>query len=162
MSQRRAKLERRGHEEGDPERIHARDSFGPIISFVLFAVVVLSAAAHLLKPAIVGRERPAPDAEILDVAADMAGFDKPVITVPAGKSVTIRLTSLDNQFHTDGGGRHQFAIDELGVDIIAPSLGSASATFTPTEPGRYVFDCGICCGGRANPSMNGTLIVTEA
>jgi cytochrome c oxidase subunit II len=73
--------------------------------------------------------------------------------------VTIRLTSLDNQYHTDGGGQHQWAVDELGVNIIAPSLGSSYATFTPVEPGVYEFYCDICCGGRANPSMQGKLIV---
>ena len=33
------------------------------------------------------------------------------------------------------------------------------ATFTPDAPGEYTFYCDICCGGRANPTMNGKLIV---
>ncbi|OUC09382.1 cytochrome C oxidase subunit II, partial [Litorilinea aerophila] len=73
--------------------------------------------------------------------------------------VTIRLRSLDNQYHTDGGGQHQWAVDELNVSVIAPPLGSNTITFTPTEPGEYQFYCDICCGGRANPNMQGTLIV---
>jgi len=71
----------------------------------------------------------------------------------------VRLTSLDNAYHTDGGGRHQWAVDELGVSIIAPALGSNSVTFTPDQPGVYTFYCDICCGGRANPTMQGKLTV---
>lgn len=57
---------------------------------------------------------------MIDVAADMSGFDQKDIHVTAGEPVTIRLTSLDNSHHTDGGGQHQWAVDELGVSIIAP------------------------------------------
>ncbi len=128
-------------------------------TYLTVAAGVLSLAAYLVNPAIFGRKGPPPDSAIIDVSADMGGFDRSVIRVKAGEPVTVRLTSLDNRFHTDGGGRHQFAVDELGVNIIAPSLGSASETFTPTEPGEYTFYCDICCGGRANPTMSGKLIV---
>lgn len=130
-------------------------------AFWTITIAVLALAGYLLKPAIFGRSGPPPDAEIIDIAANMSGFDKKLITVRAGEPVTIRLTSLDNRNHRDGGGKHQFAIDGLDVNIIAPSLGSAKATFTPEEPGRYEFYCDICCGGRANPSMTGTVIVVS-
>ena len=83
----------------------------------------------------------------------------PQIRVKAGEPVTVRLTSLDNQHHTDGGGQHQWAVDELGVNVIAQPLSSNTVTFTPEKSGEYTFYCDICCGGRANPTMNGTLIV---
>lgn len=89
----------------------------------------------------------------------MSGFDTSEICVKAGQPVTVHLTSLDNSHHTAGGGKHQWAVDELGVSIIAPPEGSNYATFTPRAPGTYTFNCDICCGGRANPSMQGTLIV---
>lgn len=89
----------------------------------------------------------------------MGGFSQAEIRVKAGKPVTVRLTSLDNSHHTDGGGQHQWAVDELGVSIVAPPLGSNWATFTPLESGVYTFYCDICCGGRANPTMQGKLIV---
>ncbi len=89
----------------------------------------------------------------------MDGFSPKEIRVRVGEPVTVRLISLDNQFHTDGGGKHQWAVDELGVNIVAPPMGDKSATFTPEKPGTYTFYCNICCGGRANPSMQGTLIV---
>lgn len=89
----------------------------------------------------------------------MSGFSVEEVRVKSGEAVTVRLTSLDNSHHTDGGGKHQWAVDELGVSIVAPPEGSSYATFTPTQPGQYTFYCDICCGGRANPSMQGTLIV---
>ncbi|HLF01551.1 MAG TPA: cupredoxin domain-containing protein, partial [Anaerolineales bacterium] len=96
---------------------------------------------------------------VIDVKADMAGFDMKEIRVKTGQPVTVRLTSLDNSHHTDGGGKHQWAVDELGVSIIAPPEGTNYATFTPAKAGTYTFYCDICCGGRANPTMQGTLIV---
>lgn len=132
-------------------------------AFGAVVVVVLGATAWFLKPAL-WPESPVAAAfdageNVINVEADMAGLYPKTIRVQAGEPVTIRLTSLDNQFHIDGGGKHQFAVDELGVNIIAPPLGTAEETFTPTEPGEYEFYCDICCGGRANPTMVGTLIV---
>ena len=95
----------------------------------------------------------------IEVAADMSGFDPTEIRIRAGQPVTIRVTSLDNSHRTDGGGQHQWAVDELKVNIVAPPEGTSYATFTPDRPGEYVFYCDICCGGRANPSMQGRLIV---
>jgi len=89
----------------------------------------------------------------------MGGFSTSEIQAKAGRPLTVRLTSVDNRFHTDGGGKHQFAIDALGVDIIAPPLGTREATFTPKEPGIYEYYCDVCCGGRANPTMVGKLII---
>lgn len=129
------------------------------VTFWIITIAVLALAGYLLKPAVFGRSGPAPDAKIIDIAANMGGFDMKLIRVKAGEPVTIRLTSLDNRYHRDGGGKHQFAVDGMDVNIIAQPLSSAAATFTPEEPGRYEFYCDVCCGGRANPSMVGTLIV---
>ncbi|MFA5876684.1 MAG: hypothetical protein WC901_08410, partial [Candidatus Margulisiibacteriota bacterium] len=52
---------------------------------------------------------------VIDIAAGMDGFDKTEIHVKVGEPVTIRLTSLDNSHHTDGGGKHQWVVDELGL-----------------------------------------------
>ena len=122
-------------------------------------MVVLVAAGYLLQTAF---SRPALEpmaGKVVDIAADMAGFDQTEIHLQAGEPVTIRLTSLDNEHHTDGGGKHQWAVDELGIDILAEPLSSAYATFTPETPGQFNFYCDVCCGGRANPTMQGTLIV---
>jgi len=137
---------------------HAQRRVRPL-AYAVVLVLVLGVAGYLLFTAFVRPPLPALAGTVIDVAADMGGFDQPEIRVKAGQPVTVRLTSLDNQYHTDGGGKHQWAVDELGVSLIAPPLGSNSVTFTPTEPGTYTFYCDICCGGRANPTMQGAMIV---
>lgn len=125
----------------------------------LIVIVVLGLSTYYLKEAFFRPPPPPMAGNVIDVAADMAGFDKKEIRIKEGEEVTIRLESLDNQYHTDGGGQHQWAVDELGVDIIAQPLSTNYATFIPETPGTYTFYCDICCGGRANPTMQGTLIV---
>jgi heme/copper-type cytochrome/quinol oxidase subunit 2 len=132
-------------------------------AFGAIVLLVLGAAIWFLRPALWPTDLAVAESDVggnvINVQADMAGLYPKIIRVKVGEPVTIRLRSLDNQFHIDGGGKHQFAVDELGVNIIAPPLGVAEATFTPTEPGEYEFYCDICCGGRANPTMVGKLIV---
>lgn len=141
------KLDRRRH-----RRMRAR-------IFTVISALVLGAAGYLLYTAFAGPELSPMAGNVIDIAADMGGFSRRVVYVKAGDPVTVRLTSLDNSHHTDGGGRHQWAVDELGVNIIAPPLGSSYKTFTPGKPGTYTFYCDICCGGRANPTMSGRLVV---
>lgn len=127
--------------------------------FAVIVIGVLGMAGYYLKSAFF---RPAPEpmaGNVIDMEASMSGFDKKEIRVKAGQPVTIRLTSIDNSHHTDGGGKHQWAVDELGVDVIAQPESSNYVTFTPDKAGSYTFYCDICCGGKANPTMNGQIIV---
>ncbi len=127
--------------------------------FALIVVGVLGMAGYYLKSAFF-RSPPEPMAgNVIDLEASMSGFDKTEIRVRVGRPVTIRLTSLDNKHHTDGGGKHQWAVDELGVDVIAQPESSNYVTFTPDKAGSFTFYCDICCGGKANPTMNGQIIV---
>ena len=128
-------------------------------AFAVIVVTVLGLAGFLLKEAFF-RPPPEPMAgNVIDLEASMSGFDQKEIRIKVGQPVTVRLTSVDNSAHTDGGGKHQWAVDELGVDLIAQPLSSNYVTFTPDQPGTYTFYCDICCGGKANPTMNGQLIV---
>lgn len=124
--------------------------------FVASGVVVL-AAWLVVRP--FWRNAHAPAGGDTVVRADMAGFRPEVIRARAGVPFRIRLESLDTRFHTDGGGRHQLAVDELGLNLVAPPLGAAQATLTVERPGVYRFYCSVCCGGKANPAMWGQLIV---
>ncbi len=132
------------------------------IRSTIFAVIVfgvLGLAGYYLKSAFF-RPPPEPMAgNVIDVEASMSGFDKTEIRVKVGEPVTIRLTSLDNEHHTDGGGKHQWAVDELDVNVIAQPLSSNYMFFTPEKTGTFTFYCDICCGGKANPTMNGQIIV---
>jgi len=143
------------------ERQRARQRQKRVRSILFAAIVlgVLGLAGYFLKTAFFRPAPPPMAGNVIDVEAAMSGFDQKEIRVKVGEPVTIRLTSLDNSHHTDGGGQHQWAVDELGVSIVAQPLSSNYATFTPDKPGVYTFYCDICCGGRANPTMQGALIV---
>jgi heme/copper-type cytochrome/quinol oxidase subunit 2 len=126
--------------------------------FLLIASLVLAGAGFLLVKAF-KPTAPAATAGVIDLRADMSGFDKQEVRVKVGEPITIRLTSLDNSHHTDGGGKHQWAVDDFKASVVAPPEGSNTVTFTPDKPGEFTYYCDICCGGRANPSMQGKLIV---
>jgi cytochrome c oxidase subunit II len=129
------------------------------VVFAGIVIGVISISGYLLKEAFFRPPPPPMAGNVIDIAADMGGFSMKEVRVTAGEEITVRLESLDNRFHTDGGGQHQWAVDELDLNIIAQPLSTNYATFTPDNPGVYTFYCDICCGGRANPTMQGKLIV---
>ncbi len=129
------------------------------IAFAVVVVTVLGMAGFLVKQAFFRPAPPPMAGNVIDIQGSMDGFDKKEIRVKVGQPVTIRLTSIDNSMHTDGGGKHQWAVDELGVNIVTQPESSNYATFTPTKAGTYTYYCDICCGGKANPTMSGQLVV---
>ncbi|MBI5030318.1 MAG: cupredoxin domain-containing protein [Chloroflexi bacterium] len=131
-------------------------AFTTIVAVVIIAVVYFLAPVFASKESGITQDA---NAKIVNVQAAMDGFDLQEIRVKVGETVKVNLRSLDNEHHTDGGGKHQFAIDELKVNLVAQPLSVNSATFTPTQPGTFTYYCDICCGGKANPTMNGKLIV---
>ncbi len=138
---------------------HQRPKLVRALAFGAVVVVVLAIATSLLAQSFSRPVLPAMAGNVIDLTADMGGFDKRTIRVKVGQPVTIRLTSLDNSHHTDGGGQHQWAVDELKANVVAPPEGSNTVTFTPAKTGEFTYYCDICCGGRANPSMQGKIIV---
>ncbi len=128
-----------------------------IIAFGIVALAVLAAAAYFLWPVVKPSGPVTPGA--VTVQLSMGGFNPSRIEAREGKPLILHLVNKDNRFHTDGGGWHQFAIDELGVDVRVPPLKAQEFTFTPTESGTFEFYCDVCCGGRQNPYMVGALIV---
>lgn len=135
-----------------PQRIRAALFATLALGTLGLAGLYIRQAFFPSQPTVVARRE-------IAIVGSMSGFDQTEIHLKLGQSVTVRLTSLDNALHTDGGGRHQWAVEELGVNLIAPPDGSNTVTFTPKKTGKFTFYCDICCGGRANPTMNGILIV---
>jgi cytochrome c oxidase subunit 2 len=126
-----------------------------LATFIVVALLVIASAVWLLRPQM-------ESAQVADqtVEITMAGFQPGTITIPAGRPVTVKLVNPDSAFHTDGGGVHQFAVPELGLDIKVQPKSSALVTIPATAAGSYRFYCDVCCGGKENPTMQGTLIVS--
>lgn len=123
------------------------------------ALVVISLGA-----AVLSRVRTVelfPVIDDIEVTASMGGFGQHTIQVKAGELVRLRLTSTDHAGYPDGGGQHQWAVDELRLNVIAPPMGSKEVVFVADQPGIYTFYCDICCGGRERPTMQGTLVVVS-
>ena len=130
-----------------------------LAAFAGLALVVGAVAIALVVSRLQGP--PATDAAAVQVHASMGGFDPRALTVKAGQTVKIELSSMDNSMHSDGGGWHQFAIDALGINWKVGPLSTQVFEFTaPATAGTYSWYCDICCGGKENPSMQGKLTVT--
>lgn len=126
-----------------------------IFAVVLAAVFVL-AATMLLRSV----EKGTPiDTSATVVRASMSGFDPTTITVKVGTSLKIDLINMDNQYHTDGGGWHNFAMDDFGMNVTVEPLGQRVFSVPTGTPGTYGWYCSMCCGGRESPAMNGRVIV---
>jgi len=126
-----------------------------IILLGLTSLTVLGLAVALfLAPYI----RSAQSKATLEIS--MSGWSPTVINAKAGQPVTITMINLDNKFHTDGGGWHGFTVPAFGVNERVAPKQTRTFAFTPTRAGKYLFYCGICCGGKDNPFMRGKLIVS--
>ena len=155
-------LERKRERVRQQERVRQIQQIARLVAFGAIVLLVILAAANLLAPIFEPKASgitTSGNVRTVNIQAAMDGFDITEIRAKVGETVRVNLRSLDNEHHTDGGGKHQFAIDELGVNIITNPLSVNSGTFTPTKAGTYTYYCDICCGGKANPTMNGKLIV---
>lgn len=144
------------------ERNKQRKQILRVSAFGILLLLVIIAVGYFLAPMFAPKASGVTQVgsgKIINIQAAMDGFDIHEIRVKVGEQITVNLTSLDNSMHTDGGGKHQFAIDELGVNLVAQPLSSNRTTFTATQSGVYTFYCDICCGGKANPTMNGKFII---
>ncbi len=133
--------------------------------FTVAAVATLGVAIVLVVNPLRAARGPdpnaaAPDGETRRVLITMAGFDPPVLRVPAGRPFTVRLVNPDSPYHTDGGGWHQFRLERLGIDVRVPPRSQRTQTFAGLAAGTYEFYCDVCCGGKENPTMRGVIEVT--
>jgi heme/copper-type cytochrome/quinol oxidase subunit 2 len=123
---------------------------------VVLAVVVL--VAYLFAAA---SQRTAPiDASAIPVRITMSGFSPNRLEATVGVPVRIDLINGDNQFHSDGGGYHNFVLEAFGVNVVVPPLEQRVFSFTPTDTGEFSWYCDMCCGGKENPAMIGRLVVS--
>lgn len=127
------------------------------LRLVIFAgavLIVAGGAVWLLRP-----QAPSSEAADQSVKVTMAGFEPAKLEVPAGQTATVTLVNPDSAFHTDGGGVHQFASPDLGVDVKVKPESEAVVRIPASKPGTYTFYCDVCCGGKENPAMRGAIVV---
>jgi hypothetical protein len=94
------------------------------------------------------------------VTVDMAGFHSGSLTATAGQPLELQIINPDSNMHSDGGGWHQLAIPDLGVDVKIAPRSDKTIEIPAAERCEYAFYCDVCCGGKENPSMQGVLKVT--
>lgn len=128
-------------------------------AFGLVALMVLGSGMFLAAGVFFGQRGASTQADALPVRLSMAGFDPKVVTVKAGASVNLDFWNTDGAMHLTGGV-HTFIMDEQHIYVEIPAESRQSFTFTaPVAPGEYDFYCDTCCGGKASPTMHGTLRV---
>jgi len=138
-------------------RTHAARRRNRAIAFGIIAFMVVGLAGILVWRVFVPIPAAAADFKI---QTTMGGFLPQVIRAKVGQPIRILLVNRDTRFHTDGGGWHQFAIDDLGVNAKVGPESTQLVTLTPTREGTYEFYCDVCCGGKESPSMRGRLEVS--
>jgi cytochrome c oxidase subunit 2 len=90
----------------------------------------------------------------VDIVAANWHFTPSTVTVDAGQSTTLRLTSTS--------GTHGIASDELGIPATMISPGKfVEVSFTPRTAGTYAVHCSIFCGA-GHADMVLTVIVASA
>jgi cytochrome c oxidase subunit 2 len=111
-------------------------------------VTAMGVIAALGGPAIAARQQ---KPQVVNISVERFSFTPSEFRVAAGQPVEIRLRSDD----TD----HGFRILDTDVNVTVPKRGrgTATVTFTPPQPGRYVFECSKLCGA-GHSFMRGTLI----
>jgi cytochrome c oxidase subunit 2 len=152
---------RRATERAESERAPGRGLSRPLRLAIFGAIALLVGGAAI--GLVVGRLQgpAATDAAALQIRASMGGFNPPALSVKAGQLVKVELSSTDTSAHGDGGGWHQLAIDALGINWkVGPESSTVFEFTAPATAGTYSWYCDICCGGKANPSMQGKLTVT--
>jgi len=156
MGRRRGSRQQRRRQTADRSRSRRTLWFGAA------ALVIIGGAAYLASAPLRTASAPAPAGapDAVPVIVSMGGFEPNRLTAKAGGSLALRFVNYDNQFHTDGGGWHQFRIEAQDVDVRIAPLERRTFTLQNLAAGTYEFYCDVCCGGKENPAMRGVLEVS--
>jgi cytochrome c oxidase subunit II len=98
-------------------------------------------------------QQPGGGTRAVRVTAERFAFTPSEVTVAQGTTIEFHLKSEDTA--------HGFRIIGQAVDLTIPKRGrgTTTVTFTPREPGSYVFECSRMCGA-GHSFMRGVLRVT--
>src|SRR3990170_5760434 len=125
-----------------------RGSFSPIarIKKTIFAIVVV--AVFAIAGILIARsaEKGTPiDENAVPVRVSMSGFSPSALTAKAGTPLRIDLINMDNQYHTDGGGWHDFVVEAFAMNISVEPLGQRIFTIPTSTPGTYAWSGALGC-----------------
>ena len=114
-----------------------------------FAVVVC-----LFAPGSIHGRAQAPETKVLEIDAERFSFTPSELRMTTGTTIELRIRSHDTN--------HGFRILGTDVNAIVPKSGqgTATVTFRPEKPGRYVFECSKLCGA-GHSFMRGVIVVSE-
>jgi cytochrome c oxidase subunit 2 len=114
---------------------------------VMASAALLGSGAHAIK------QNPSP--HLVRITAERFAFTPAEVKVPQGTTIEFHLRSEDTA--------HGFRILGQSIDLTIPKRGrgETTVTFTPPEPGSYVFECSRMCGA-GHSFMRGTIKVTAA
>lgn len=134
-----------------------------VVAFLVVAVAVVGGGLFMATSVFMGQRDKTTIADALPVRLSMAGFDPKVIEAKAGQTLNLDFWNTDNAMHLDGGGVHTFIMPDQNIYVEIPAEARQAFSFkVPTAPGDYDFYCDTCCGGKASPTMHGTLRVKAA
>jgi plastocyanin len=130
-----------------------------LLAFGAIVVGVLGVGGILAVSDLLGQRGTATTADAIPVRMSMAGFDPGVIHAKPGQTLAIDFWTTDAAPHLQGGV-HTWISPDLGLNVQLPAESRKQFTLTaPATPGDYDFWCDTCCGGKASPTMHGTLHV---
>jgi cytochrome c oxidase subunit 2 len=119
-------------------------------AFFVVVCIQLCASAFAVTRA---HDTEAQNARVVRIAAERFAFTPSEVTVEQGTTIEFHLKSDDTA--------HGFRILGHAVDVTIPKRGRGEATvsFTPAQPGSYVFECSRMCGA-GHSFMRGVIRVT--
>jgi cytochrome c oxidase subunit 2 len=92
----------------------------------------------------------APAVKEFDITASQFAFSPSSLTVNAGDTVKLHVTSDDTT--------HGFSLPQFGVNKTVPAGETVEIEFIADEAGTYTFSCSVACGS-GHAGMKGTLVV---
>ena len=118
-----------------------------LMRLLLLVLVILSAQ-------LPATSQPVQTVQVVEVTAERFSFTPSLVKSTAGTVVEFRVTSDDTL--------HGFRIlgTDINVDIPKRGKGTAVIRYTPTEPGKYTFECSHTCGA-GHAFMRGTIVVSK-
>jgi copper chaperone CopZ len=132
-----------------------------------FLVLIMAAGLGLADP-----QSQAGSESVHSVNMSANGYEPGTLVLPAGRPLVLKLSNTATADGAQGSTgpdttdttdtTHQFAVDELGIDVELAAGTSKMVSLPALRPGTYTIYCSTCCKGQIGSNMQGTIIVHDA